>query len=280
MTTTINAQTTSLINNYFYLSIFSNMSSLSNNFASPINPLRIHISPVGFEVDRIILPAFNMKADRVWLITHNNPSADEGIHFLEAIKKELGKEKIEFREETADRTDLFDTLRAFRSILVRENGNNIMVNVSAGSKIQAIASMLACMMFKNTVNIKPYYVIPEKYTSAPRKQETEGLKDIVSLPEYEIKIPSQKLVRCLTLITDFRGGTISKKQLRDLALQEGLIHVETQSADKEGIAAYMSLNKNFIQPLLDRSLINVEKIGGSHKITLTTEGKNVLKFLG
>jgi uncharacterized protein DUF6293 len=277
--TTINAETTSLINNYFYLSIFSNMSSLSNNFVSPINPLRIHISPVGFEVDRIILPAFRMKADRVWLITHNNPSADEGIHFLEAIKKELDKEKIEFREEAADRTDLFDTLRAFRSILVRENGNNIMVNVSAGSKIQAIASMLACMMFKNTLNIKPYYVIPEKYTSAPRKQETEGLKDIVSLPEYEIKIPSQKLVRCLTLITDFKGGTISKKQLRDLALQEGLIHVETQNADKEGIAAYMSLNKNFIQPLSDRSLINVEKIGGSHQITLTTEGKNVLKFL-
>jgi hypothetical protein len=260
--------------------MLSNLSLLSNNLVSPITPLRIHISPVGFEVDRIILPAFKMMADRVWLITHNNPSADEGIHFLEAIKKELDKEKIEFREEAADRTDLFDTLRAFRSILVKENGNNIMVNVSAGSKIQAIASMLACMMFKNTLNIKPYYAIPKKYTSAPRKQETEGLKDIVSLPEYEIKIPSQKLVRCLTLIDGFRDGTISKKQLRDLALQEGLIHVETQSADKEGIAAYMSLNKNLIQPLLYRNLINVEKIGGSHKITLTTEGKNVLKFLG
>jgi uncharacterized protein DUF6293 len=277
---TINAQTASLINNYFYLSILSNLSLLSNSLVSPVTPLRIHISPVGFEVDRIILPAFKMKADRVWLITHNNPSADEGIHFLEAIKKELEKEKIEFREEAADRTDLFDTLRAFRSILVKENGNNIMINVSAGSKIQAIASMLACMMFKNTLNIKPYYVIPVKYTSAPRKQETEGLKDIVSLPEYEIEIPSEKLVRCLTLIDDFREGTISKKQLRDLALQEGLIHVETQNVDKEGIAAYVSLNKNLIQPLLYRNLINVEKIGGSHKITLTSEGKNVLKFLG
>jgi hypothetical protein len=82
------------------------------------------------------------------------------------------------------------------------------------------------------------------------------------------------------LIDDFREGTISKKQLRDLALQEGLIHVETQNVDKEGIAAYMSLNKNLIQPLLNRNLINVEKIGGPHKITLTSEGKNVLKFLG
>jgi hypothetical protein len=255
---------------------------LSNSFATtPITPLRIHISPVGFEVDRIILPAIKMKADRVWLITHDNPSTDEGIHFLEAIKKELDKEKIEFREEAADRTDLFDTLRAFRTILDEENGNNIMVNVSAGSKIQAIASMLACMMFKNTINIKPYYAIPVKYTSAPRKQETEGLKDIVSLPEYEIEIPSKKLVGCLHLIDGFGGGgAISKKQLRDLSLRGGLIHVETQNTDKEEIAAYMSLNKNLIQPLLDRNLITVEKIGASHRITLTTEGKNVLKFLG
>ncbi len=136
------------------------------------------------------------------------------------------------------------------------------------------------MMFKNTFNVKPYYVIPEKYTSTPRKQETEGVKDIVSLPEYEIEIPNQKLVRSMVLINSHGNGIISKKDLRDIALEEGLIHVETQNTDKEGIAAYMSLNKNLIQPLLDRKLINVEKLGGSHKITLTSEGKNVLKFLG
>ncbi len=84
----------------------------------------------------------------------------------------------------------------------------------------------------------------------------------------------------MVLINSHGNGIISKKDLRDIALEEGLIHVETQNTDKEGIAAYMSLNKNLIQPLLDRKLINVEKLGGSHKITLTSEGKNVLKFLG
>jgi hypothetical protein len=39
------------------------------------------------------------------------------------------------------------------------------VNVSTGSKIQAIASMMACMMFKDMATIKPYYVVPEKYTN-------------------------------------------------------------------------------------------------------------------
>ena len=252
-----------------------------NSFITSSTPLRVHVSPVGFEVDRIILPAIKMKADRIWLIVHNKPSEDEGIHFLHSVKDKLTQNKIEFREESADRTDLFDTLRAFRTVLLRENGNNIMVNVSAGSKIQAIASMLACMMFKSTFNVKPYYVTPEKYTSTPKVQQTQGMKDILPLPEYEIEIPSQKLVRCISIIDSQRNGTITKKGLRDLALKENLIHVETEKNDKnKELAAYMSLNKNLIQPLMKRNFISVEKVGGAHKITLTLEGKNALKFLG
>ncbi|MFZ0511079.1 MAG: hypothetical protein WAM14_05700 [Candidatus Nitrosopolaris sp.] len=41
--------------------------------------------------------------------------------------------------------------------------------------------------------IKPYYAGPEKYTSSlakEEKQETEGLKDIISMPEYKIEIPA------------------------------------------------------------------------------------------
>jgi hypothetical protein len=41
----------------------------------------------------------------------------------------------------------------------------ILVNVLVGSKIQAIASMMACMMFKDIAMIKPYYVVPKKYTT-------------------------------------------------------------------------------------------------------------------
>jgi hypothetical protein len=50
------------------------------------------------------------------------------------------------------RTQLFDTLRALRTIIFEEKKNAIFVNVSVGSKIQAIASMMACMMFKDEVN--------------------------------------------------------------------------------------------------------------------------------
>ncbi|MFY9796758.1 MAG: DUF6293 family protein [Candidatus Nitrosopolaris sp.] len=38
--------------------------------------LRVHIAPVGFELDRIVLPAIRMKADIVWLsIREKNTTA-------------------------------------------------------------------------------------------------------------------------------------------------------------------------------------------------------------
>ena len=53
--------------------------------------LRVHIAPVGFEVDRIIIPAKQMRADRVWLIGHSNLSDDKARPFLEKIRKALEK---------------------------------------------------------------------------------------------------------------------------------------------------------------------------------------------
>ena len=73
--------------------------------------LRVHIAPVGFEIDRIIVPATKMRADKVWLIGHNNLSHDKARAFLEKIKKKLEKKNIEVKEITADRYRLFDIVK-------------------------------------------------------------------------------------------------------------------------------------------------------------------------
>jgi hypothetical protein len=59
---------------------------LTDNKRSLIDTLRIHIAPVGFEIDRIVLPAIRKKADRVWLIT-DNPSyqKDKVVHMLNRL---------------------------------------------------------------------------------------------------------------------------------------------------------------------------------------------------
>ena len=253
--------------------------------------LRIHIAPVGFDVDRIVLPAVKMKADRVWLITHNKPYDDKGARFVKLIQTRLDEARIQCLQEQADRIDLFDILGALRIIILKEKGNSILVNVSVGSKIQAIASMMACMMFKDIATIKPYYAKPERYTTSLAKeerQETEGLEDIIPMPEYKIEMPDEKLITCLRLI-NLNDGKITKRKLKDAAIKAGLIHVDKEriTNTKRGLkeeyteqAAYMSLNKNLIAPLRNWRFVTETKVGTHHIINLTDDGKNALKFLG
>lgn len=239
--------------------------------------LRVHIAPVGFEVDRIVLPASNMRADRVWLIIHSDSIDDAGQPFSKLISERLEKDQIEFKMEYADRTDLFDTLRVLRRIILKEKNNAILVNVSVGSKIQAIASMMACMMFKDEVDILPYYAVPEKYVNIPREQETAGLKKVLKLPEYKIETPPNHLIHCLKIIHERSDKRIANKDLRDQALARDLIHVERDKNYDQ--SAYMALKTNLIEPLLKWKFVRVEKIGRRHNLVLTEDGLNALKFL-
>ena len=55
---------------------------------------RIHIAPIGFEIDRVVLPAVEMKADLVYLMVHDNLSTDKAQKYHEEIQKQLKKKKI------------------------------------------------------------------------------------------------------------------------------------------------------------------------------------------
>src|SRR6185312_15357433 len=104
-----------------------------------ITRLRIHIAPVGFEVDRIVLPALEMKADKIWLLTHDNLNDDRAQVYENEIKKECKKAKITIETIKSNRKDIFKILQAVKHIIKTEEKNDIYVNVSSGSKIQAIA---------------------------------------------------------------------------------------------------------------------------------------------
>ena len=113
-----------------------------------------------------------------------------------------------------------------------------------GSKIQAIASMMACMMFKEQVMIKPYYVIPEKYNTSSTQekiQETEGMRDTILLPEYKIEIPNDRLIRCLNVINQQKDNKVTKRELKDLALKNNLIHI-TNKQDTDGYTEQASIH--------------------------------------
>lgn len=240
--------------------------------------LRIHVAPVGFEIDRIVLSAKQRKADRVYLMVHQNPSEDKGRHFIESIQTQLKKSKIEVVIETHDRLNLFEIIKSIKQIIKKEEGNNIYVNLASGSKIQAIAGMMACMMFNEQKNVFPFYVEAEKYHSFENKQISSGIKDLIDIPSYEIQKPEPKHIRALKIIND-EGGRLTKKKMAELADNDKLIIVNAEQ-ENYSQARFASLDKNIIQPLLSHwKFIEEEKIGRTRWIKITQEGQNAAKFL-
>ena len=240
--------------------------------------LRVHIAPLGFEVDRIVLPAVKMKADKVWILIDNDSKQDKAKSYLIDIKAQLKQEKIDFEVLKLNRLNLFSTIRAIRQIIEEEKQHSYYVNVSSGSKIQAVACTMATMMFNENNNLFPYYVEPEKYFPFKGKPQSTGMKHILDLPQYDIQIPDQKLIKTLNII-DAHNGRISKKDLADITDKSSLIEIGAKEENYEQ-ARFASLDKNIIHPLKDRwGLITEEKIGRTRWLILTEEGKNVKDIL-
>jgi len=244
---------------------------------SNLAKLRVHIVPLGFEIDRIILPAQQMKADKIWLLRHDNPAQDKAGSYSEKIIKEFKKNKIQVEFAEANRNDVFNILKIVKEIFEKEKNNDIYVNVSSGSKIQAIACMMACMLFKEC-NVTPYYAEPESYPSTGGKQQSIGLKNIVPLPKYEIQKPKQELIDALKIIKS-HDGKITKKEMAKLAEEEKIITIGARD-ENQSQARFASLDKNIIQPLQEQwKFIDVEKIGRNRWIKITQEGIDASEFL-
>jgi len=246
------------------------MPSLSN--------LRVHIAPVGYEIDRIVIPAKERKADKVWLLVHDNPSEDKALSYIEKITKLLKKEKIKVVKEYHNRLDMFQIIKSVKKIIEQENENSIFVHLASGSKIQAIACMMACMMFNDKKNLVPFYAEAKEYPGFSGKQMSYGVKNLTQVPIYEIKIPNEKLIQSLKLIKD-SSGKLTKKQMADLADKQGIITVNAEE-NNYSQARFASLDKNIIQPLLEKwKFIDVEKVGRNRWIKINEDGKNAVEFL-
>ncbi len=240
--------------------------------------LRVHLAPVGFEIDRIVLSAKKRKADRVWLLVHENRSEDKARPFIEKIKKLLKKENIEVIIAYHDRLSLFKIIKSIKEIIEKEKGNSVYVNLASGSKIQAIAGMMACMMFNQEKNVFPFYVEAKEYLGFKGQQISSGIKEPLDIPSYEIQIPGRKLIAALKIIQE-SGGKLTKKEMAKLADKQKIIIINAEKVNYTQ-ARFASLDKNIIQPLLEYwKFIKVEKIGRNHWIKITEEGKNAAEFL-
>ena len=241
--------------------------------------LRIHIAPVAFEVDRVVIPAVRMKADKVWLVAHDDVVKDKSIKYRQKIERQLEKKGIKTEVVFANRLRLFPIIKTVTEIIFKERKNDIYVNVATGSKIHAIGCMMACMLFDDRDKIHPFYAQAEKYPEYEGTgQETYGVSEIHSLPTYRIGTPKQELLEAMKIIKD-AGGRIQKKKMAEEAEKRKIIIV---NAKKQNFtqARFASLDKNIVQPLVEIwGFVEVEKIGRNRWIKMTEDGDHAAEFL-
>jgi hypothetical protein len=234
---------------------------------------RVHIAPLGFEIDRIVIPLKQTKADKLWIISQDNSTKDKSAPYLEKIKKECKKMGVEVKVAYSDRLSLFKAIKSIKDIISQEKGNYIYVNVASGSKIQSIACMMACMVLKECDNLQPFYAAFEG------KQQSFGIKDTIPLPIYEIQTPKPKLLAALKIVSDQPNQKITKKEMAQLAEEQKIITVNAED-ENHSQARFASLDKNIIAPLeKEWKFIEVEKIGRNRWIKITQEGKDAAEFL-
>ncbi len=242
---------------------------------------RIHIAPQGYEDDRIAEAAIKMKADKVILITHDDRTerARECRSNIETRLDDSGV-NCDVRE-----ADIFDLDNAVETILdaIRDQqpNSNIRVNISAGSKITAVAGTLACMMS----DADPYYVSPEEYSDRETESPamSRGVNDIESVPAYPITKLDQELVDVLSFIAeeqDDKGheGVILKKiNTFLLRANHPAVHGSDAGPD-EPEKVYQQVNDNVITPLESKGLIETQRIGNGKHVYLTEQAKQLLSF--
>jgi len=246
---------------------------------SKIATFRVHIAPLGFEIDRIVLPLKETKADKLWLLVHEKTAEDKSGPYLEKIKKDCKKIGVELKISYADRLNMFKIIKSVKEIIAEEEGNYIYINVASGSKIQAIACMMACMILKECKNLQPFYAEPKEYAAFEGKQQSFGIKDTIPLPTYEIQTPKPKLLEALKIIHQAKNQKITKKEMAEIAEEGGIITVNSEEKNHSQ-ARFASLDKNIIQPLQEEwNFVEVEKIGRNRWIKITQDGLDAAEFL-
>ena len=194
--------------------------------------LRVHIAPLGFEIDRVVIPAIQMKADKVYLLRHDDHSEDETGPYREKIIKKLENKNIETKIVDVNRYRLFAIIKTVKEIIIKERENDIYLNIASGSKIHAVGCMMAAMLKDDRTNIHPYYAQAKEYfTFSGKEQQTSGISEIHQLPTYQIRTPPPKLLDALSIISG--EGRITKKRLAEIADAKNLINIGAKDENFE-----------------------------------------------
>ena len=235
---------------------------------------RIQIAPVGFEIDRVVIPAKKEKAEKVYLMVHKNiTEANYAVHkkYYTLIQKKLKAAKIETELVYCDWKNIEEITRVARDLILKEADNEIAINLASGSKNHAIGLDRACMTFRKRDNIHPFYPEAKNYRAVKYPcQQSSGVKQIKQVPIHRIIVPEPELIEALRIIKD---------NSTDIPLHKGKKGVKKKDLATAYFGDSSKVNLTKLQRNITQKLertwraIEIIQVGQSDWISLNKEGR-------
>ncbi len=247
--------------------------------------LRVHVAPVGYEYDRVIKPALEMQADKIYLLyKREEPGiADTNWPFVERIRDFLVDHNFTVGSDLIlVQTNIFDLYACMVTIAgifgeEQKTNHQIFFNVSSGGRIPSFAGLLACMYFGGT----PYYCHPETwdYLEGRSTPLTSGMKKWELVPAQAIDRPTSDLVHFLHEIDKYLTRKSTARGVSKRACADILAGQDPDATRKNKSRTAKEFNR--VARLLDKllHLHYIQFVGeGRKKVVPTPEGKNAVKI--
>ena len=144
---------------------------------------RVHIAAVGFEVDRVVEPIIQMRGEFAILFA-NLEGEDLAKAFREQVLARLRASRIQTLVVRAPIFDLYATTQAILQAIRDHREDRVSVNVSSGSKVQALSGYIATSLARSEgIPAEAYYAEPQKYLADARRAPLAWISFRVRCPE-------------------------------------------------------------------------------------------------
>jgi len=213
------------------------------------------------------------KAEKVYLLVHDNKKEDKETAYANEIVKRLKAAKIKTEKVPCNWYSIDEITKKTRDLILKVKDAEIAINLGSGSKNHAIGLDRACMTFRDRRRIIPFYPEAKKWAAHTNvknlTQLTTGVKAIKRIHTHRIIVPEEILIEALEIIhTD--SVIIPLSSGRRGVMKKDLAKKIFGSSSKQNLTR---LQRGITQKLLKTwRAIETLKVGRNEYITLTAEG--------
>lgn len=233
--------------------------------------LRVHVAGQGFEVRRIVDPALDMRADKVYLLT--DPPQGRVAPYHEAVLEAFRAARVEVEVVIAPVWDPNAVVGEIGRIAKDERDQHLYVNLGTGPKTCAIAATLAAMLW----TLEAYYPRVDYTATDLALPGDYPVKEVTFVPTFHLDPPGPDVLALLELLDEKGERPARKKDLVERLRERGFLG---DARRKRSPQAEQNLADRVLKRALEWGFVDSEGEGRRRRLRLNPRGEAGRKMFG